>query len=69
MTTISLDRQLEFYVKIEEKFPILRLCEYHYKAETIAFSDYSHWYDTRFPFNGEEAEGSEDTKPVSYSTN
>ena len=62
-STISPDRQLEFYIKIEEKFPILRLCEHHYKAETIAFADYSHWYDKIYPYAGEE-----DIKPVSYKT-
>jgi hypothetical protein len=37
--------QLELFIKIEAKFLILRLCDNHYKAESIAFSDYSHWYD------------------------
>ena len=62
-STISLDRQLEFYIKIDEKFPILCLCEHQYKAETIAFADYSHWYDKIYPYAGEE-----DIKPVSYKT-
>jgi hypothetical protein len=43
-TTISPMQQLEFYLKMEAKFPLLRLCKDHYKAETIAFSDYSHWH-------------------------
>jgi hypothetical protein len=54
-TTISPDRQLEFYIKIEAKYPLLRLCENHYKAESISFSDYSHWYDKRFPSGDEPA--------------
>jgi hypothetical protein len=37
--------QLEFFIKIEAKFPILRLCDNHYKAESIMFSDYLHWYN------------------------
>ena len=44
-TTISPNHQLEFYVKLEAKFPILQLSENHQKANTIAFSDYSHWYN------------------------
>lgn len=43
------DRQLEFYFKIEAKYPLLRLCENHYKAELIPFSDYSHLFDKQFP--------------------
>jgi hypothetical protein len=43
------NRQLEFYIRIEAKHPFLRLCENHYKSESISFSDYSHWYDKRFP--------------------
>ena len=53
-TTISPNRQMEFYGKIEDKFPILRLGENHYKADTIAFSDYSHWYDKRYPDNPDD---------------
>jgi hypothetical protein len=48
-TTISPDRQLEFYVRIKAKHPFLWLCENHYKAESISFSDYSHWYNKWFP--------------------
>ncbi|KAF8264151.1 hypothetical protein EI94DRAFT_1806201 [Lactarius quietus] len=28
----------------EDKFPLLRLCNDHYKALTITYADYSHWY-------------------------
>jgi hypothetical protein len=31
------------------KHPFLWLCENHYKAESISFSDYSHWYNKQFP--------------------
>jgi hypothetical protein len=54
-TTISPDRQLEFYIKIEAKYPLLQLCENHYKAKSISFSNYSHWYDKRFPSGDEPA--------------
>ena len=68
-STISPERQLDFYLKIEEKFPILRLCEHHYKAETIAFSDYSHWYDHQFPYNdNDNNEEHEEAKTVSRKT-
>ena len=59
-TTISPTRQLEFYVKIEAKFPILRLGENHYKADTIAFSDYSHWYDKRYPDDDDDDDDEDD---------
>ena len=52
-STVSPKHQLEFYLKIEAKFPLLRLCENHYKAESIAFSDYSHWYNIQYPPNSE----------------
>lgn len=42
-TTIFSDQQLEFFIKIEHKYPLLHHCNNHYKAESIAFSDYSHW--------------------------
>ena len=48
-TTISPTRQLEFYVKIKAKFPILWLGENHYKADTITFLDYLHWYNKQYP--------------------
>lgn len=48
-TSISPKHQLEFYIDIEAKHPNLRLCEDHYKAESIAFSDYSHWYNVQYP--------------------
>ena len=69
-TTISPNRQMEFYVKIEDKFPILRLGENHYKADTIAFSDYSHWYNKRYPDdpddndNDNEDEDEDDPDPA-----
>ena len=53
-TTISPARRLEFYVKIENKYPLLRHCDNHYKAESIAFCDYSHWYDKWFPAGNDE---------------
>ena len=50
-STVSPKHQLEFYLKIEAKFPLLRLCKNHYKAESIAFSNYSHWYNIQYPPN------------------
>ena len=59
-TTISPNRQMEFYGKIEDKFPILWLGENHYKADTIAFSDYSHWYDKRYPDDPDDDDDDDD---------
>ena len=59
-TTISPNCQMEFYVKIEAKFPILWLSENHDKADTIAFSDYSHWYDKRYPDDPDDNNNDED---------
>jgi hypothetical protein len=55
-TTISPNRQQEFFLKIEHKYPLLRLCENHYKAECVSFSDYSHWYDKWFPDDDDKPE-------------
>ena len=49
--TISPTHQLEFYIKIRAKFPILWLGENPYKANMITFSDYLHWYDKQYPNN------------------
>ncbi|KAF8266984.1 hypothetical protein EI94DRAFT_1701346 [Lactarius quietus] len=35
--------QQTFYKHIESKFFFLQLCENHYKADAIAFADFSHW--------------------------
>ncbi|KAF8259066.1 hypothetical protein EI94DRAFT_1707417 [Lactarius quietus] len=43
-TNVSPNYQLEFFVKMEHKFPLLRLCDGHYKTEAVAFADYSHWH-------------------------
>ena len=48
-TSVSTDRQLEFWIKLEREYPFLRLCAHHYKANAIATSDYTHWYKRRFP--------------------
>ena len=44
-SSIDPTHQMKFIVEIEAKFPLLRLCDNHYKAESIAYTDYSHWYD------------------------
>lgn len=41
---VSPRHQLQFYLRIEAKHSILRLCDNHYKAESIATCDYTHWY-------------------------
>ena len=41
--------QREYWRRIEAAYPVLRLCDGHYKADSIPFSDYSHWYDVRYP--------------------
>ena len=43
------ERQLEFWLRLERKFPLLRLCAHHYKANAVATLDYTHWYKRRFP--------------------
>ena len=50
-STVSPKHQLKFYLKIEAKFPLLWLCENHYKAESTAFSNYSHWYNIQYCLN------------------
>jgi hypothetical protein len=61
-TTISPTWQLKFYVKIEAKYPLLWLCENHYKADTIAFSDYSHWYDKQYLDNSDDNDSDDEDK-------
>lgn len=56
LTTISPERQLKLFVKIEHKFPLLCHCDDHYKAESIAFFDYSHWYNKWFPADDNKLE-------------
>ena len=46
-TNLTPAQQLEFYLDIKDKFPFLRLCEDHYKAQKIGTLDYMHWYGTR----------------------
>jgi hypothetical protein len=48
-TKIPAKRRVEFCIKLESKFLVLRLCTDHYKANTVATSDYSHWYQSRYP--------------------
>ncbi len=39
--------QEEFWNEIEAKFPVLRLCDSHYKADSFATTDYSHWINAK----------------------
>lgn len=48
-TTVPPKYHQEYWRRIESAFPILRLCENHYKADAIAHADYSHWYGARYP--------------------
>ncbi|KAF8264895.1 hypothetical protein EI94DRAFT_1702884 [Lactarius quietus] len=41
---VSLTPQLDFCLRMEDKFPLLCLCDDYYKALTIMYADYSHWY-------------------------
>jgi hypothetical protein len=41
---VSPTHKLEFWLRVEAKFPLLRFCSNHYKANAIATSDYTHWY-------------------------
>ncbi|KAF8273897.1 hypothetical protein EI94DRAFT_1794924 [Lactarius quietus] len=45
-TTVSPTPQLNFCLRMEDKFPLLHLCDDHYKALTIVYTDYSHQYLT-----------------------
>ena len=46
-TSVSAAHQQEFYRLIEAKYPFLRFCECHYKADAIAHKDYLHWYSRK----------------------
>lgn len=48
-TNVPHQRRLEFWIKLERLFPLLRLCALHYKANAVATSDYTHWYKNRYP--------------------
>jgi hypothetical protein len=48
-TKIPAKQRVEFCIKLESKFPVLHLCADHYKANTVATSDYSHWYKSCYP--------------------
>jgi hypothetical protein len=43
-TKIPAKRRVEFCVKLESKFPVLCLCTDHYKANTVATSNYTCWW-------------------------
>ncbi|KAI9428728.1 hypothetical protein H4582DRAFT_2066602 [Lactarius indigo] len=44
-------RHREYWRRVEAKYPILRLCDSHYKANSIPTIDYTHWYQMRYPNN------------------
>ena len=54
---VSPRHQLQYFLRIEAKYPILRLCENHYKAESIPHRDYTHWYSVCLKhYEGKKAE-------------
>ncbi|KAH9011116.1 hypothetical protein EDB84DRAFT_1569964 [Lactarius hengduanensis] len=46
---VGSERHREFWRRIEAKYPVLLLCDSHYKANSIATQDYTHWYQARYP--------------------
>jgi hypothetical protein len=48
-TKIPAKRRVEFCIKLKSKFPVLHLCADHYKANTVATSNYTRWYKTCYP--------------------
>ncbi|KAI9429578.1 hypothetical protein H4582DRAFT_2065053 [Lactarius indigo] len=44
-------RHREYWRRVEAKYPILRLCDSHYKANSIPTINYTHWYQMRYPNN------------------
>ncbi|KAI0260694.1 hypothetical protein BC834DRAFT_846023 [Gloeopeniophorella convolvens] len=43
-STVENKYKNQYYALMEDEFPFLRLCARHYKCDTIAHTDYSHWY-------------------------
>ena len=48
-SSVPVKRRMEFWLKLENKYPLLRLCANHYKANSVASEDYTHWHKTRYP--------------------
>ena len=59
--------KLEFFLRVEAKFPLLRFCSNHYKANAIATSDYTHWYKL-YVKHGKGKAKSEDEEKAKPST-
>ena len=59
--------KLEFCLRVEAKFPLLRFCSNHYKANAIAISDYTHWYKL-YVKHGKGKAKSEDEEKAKPST-
>ncbi len=62
-TSVSPTHQMEYWLDIEAKYPILRFCDNHYKANSIAISDYSHWHSSRYPDDTPKDEAPKDEPP------
>ena len=54
---------MEYWLDIEAKYPILQFCDNHYKANSIAISDYSHWHSSRYPDDTPKDEAPKDEPP------
>ena len=46
-TSVLAANQQELYQLIKAKYPFLRFCECHYKADAITHEDYLHWYSRK----------------------
>ncbi|KAF8267776.1 hypothetical protein EI94DRAFT_1700763 [Lactarius quietus] len=41
--------QLEFCIALERHYPLLRLCDNHYKAKVFTHEAYTHWFKANYP--------------------
>ena len=44
-TEVPIKHLMEFWLRLERSYPFLRLCANHYKADAVATSDYTNWYN------------------------
>jgi hypothetical protein len=47
-SSVLAKHHLEFWLKLEHVYLLLRLCTNHYKADAMATRDYTHWYKAWF---------------------
>jgi hypothetical protein len=48
-SSVPVKRRLEFWLKLKNEYPLLRLCTNHYKADSVAIEDYTHWHKSYYP--------------------